>query len=202
MMEFTLLAIFLAATINAAIPGPCILYVFGRSVAAGPAAGLRVAFGIALGVTLLIATAWLVMLGALSLSANGLEAMRMAGIALLFALAILLLRARPAADAPRARRRLTGLGDFGAGFALAAASPFYLLFTLALLPQVVSAHPTAEAIGLISAVTVAGSVIPMLATALVAGRSLRLGPTGTLWIQRAGGVAMLGFAGIAAIMPT
>jgi hypothetical protein len=50
--------------------------------------------------------------------------------------------------------------------------------------------------------TLAGSVLPMLVTALVAGQSRRLGPSATCWIQRAGGVAMLGFAGIAALTPT
>jgi threonine/homoserine/homoserine lactone efflux protein len=134
-MEFTLLTLFVAATINAAIPGPCILYVLGRSAAAGLASGLRVTLGIALGVALLIATAWSVILGALSLSAHGLEAMRVAGIALLLALAILLMRARPAVERPCAAGRVSVLGDFGAGFALAAASPFYLLFTLALPPS-------------------------------------------------------------------
>jgi hypothetical protein len=43
--------------------------------------------------------------------------------------------------------------------------------------------------------------LPMFAAAVVAGRSRWLGATATCRIQRAGGMSILGFAGLAAMTP-
>jgi threonine/homoserine/homoserine lactone efflux protein len=202
MMEFTLLALFVAAAINAAIPGPCILYVFGRSAASGPAAGLRVTVGIALADCLLVLAAWAVVLGALTLTAHGLEAMRIMGVVVLAALAITLILARPDIDTARPAQRSWTLGDAGAGAALALSSPLNLLFMLALLPQVIGPNVTFQSMVLASGVVVLGGLLPSLAACTLGARAVLLGPSATCWIQHAGGVAMLGFAGIAALTPT
>ena len=88
-MDITALAaLFLASTVNAALPGPCVLMTATRSAGSGWRAGAAVTLGVLTADTLLILGATAMMLGMLTLSASALGAMKWAGIAALVALAV------------------------------------------------------------------------------------------------------------------
>jgi len=198
-MDF-LLPLFLAALINASVPGPVLLLVVARAGRRGAGAGLAAALGATLAVALILALVWTVLLGAVQLAPEIFATLKLAGIGLLLWLGLRMLREAGVphpAQPPRPH-----LGDIGAGLALGLSSPVNLVFLLALLPQFVD--PAALSVDRAlsaSALVLVGTAIPkLLATMVVTLQSSRaqLAPA---WLVRAGGLALLGFAGLAAATP-
>jgi threonine/homoserine/homoserine lactone efflux protein len=195
----TLGALFGAAVVNAAMPGPCIVLAAGRAASSGITAGLRVTAGMVVASLMLIGLAWAVMLGTLLFSPDLFDAMRVAGVVVLVVLAIAMMRASPRDAAPR---RATRLGDLGGGIAVGLSSPINLVFILALLPQFIDPERASPALFVVStAVVVAATILPMAAASALGARLGGVAPRGGQWIGRAGGTALLVFAGLAAMSP-
>src|SRR5690554_2942980 len=115
MDAITLLALFGAAMVSAMTPGPCMTLTVARAAGSGFAAGMRVTLGAVLGKLALLALAWALITGTLSLSADLLVALKAAAVATLCLLALALLRkaARPVlSNASRAGL----IGDIAGGF--------------------------------------------------------------------------------------
>lgn len=194
----TVFALAGAAAVNAAAPGPCILVIASRAATEGLGSGLRVTLGAALSVVLLLAAAWAMILGALTLSPSALEMMRLVGLAVLVALALAMLAIDPAPSAGTPVGGRLRLGDATLGLALGITSPFHLVFIFALLPQFLDIRRLdAGSILVASAAVLVGAVLPFVMTSLLAARVLRTGRRMARWITRACGVALLGFAALA-----
>jgi threonine/homoserine/homoserine lactone efflux protein len=74
---------------------------------------------------------------------------------------------------------------------------------LALLPQFLdSGRATVEAAALVTAVVLLGGALPLAAASALGAGALRRVPGGGRLISRAGGITLLGFAGLAALGPT
>lgn len=196
MDSISLGALMAAAFVNAVLPGPAIFYTIARSAVAGVAAGLRATLGVLLATLLLQAAVFKVLHGLLLISPEGLSAMRMFGASVLAMLAALMLMGRPARPDRLPRSRAQGLGDVAGGLMIGLTSPLHLVFLLAILPQFVdvAAARWTDLVG-VSLGIVAVTAVPMVAVSLLGAGALRLSPRGALWITRAGGLVMLGFAG-------
>jgi threonine/homoserine/homoserine lactone efflux protein len=94
------LTLFLAALINAAIPGPILLLVMARAAGGGLRSGLRTALGGALAVALLLAAVWALLFGAWQLGSGLVSALKITGIGVLTILGLRMLRAIPSPGAP------------------------------------------------------------------------------------------------------
>jgi threonine/homoserine/homoserine lactone efflux protein len=200
MDTIALIALFAAAAANSAVPGPCIVLTLSRSAVEGIAAGLRVTFGIALADLTLLAVAWAAIFGAVTLSESFFAALKTAGIVAIALIALALLRDPPAASGTPPSRRT--LGPVTAGLWLGLASPLNLVFMLALLPQFRDAGgATAGTAALVTGVVLLGSARPLAAASALGAGALRRAPGGGRWIGGAGGIALLGFAGLAALSP-
>jgi homoserine/homoserine lactone efflux protein len=206
-MDFQNWVLLLAAkAVNSVVPGPGILLVVGVSAVRGFGAGVWVTLGMAIGTLVLLGVVWAVMAGTMVLSENGLDLLRLAGVAVLLGLALLLLFgtpvdrvAAPGLQAGRFGRRW--LGDCGGGFLAALTSPVHLVFMLALLPQFVPFQEVSQAeIALITAALVVMTSIPMLAAAAFGAGTGRLGLGWARHVQRGSGVALLGFAAMAVMV--
>lgn len=197
-----LLALLAASAVNAIIPGPGMMLAVGRSASRGFHAGIQVSFGMALATALLIAVVWSVTAGALILSETGLVVLRLAGIAVLVLLALVLVFATPSEtvlrsgrDSGRFARGL--LGDLVGGLVTGLTSPVHLLFLLALLPQFVDfAATSALELAFVTAAVVIITTIPMLAASAVGARTGRLGTGWARHVSRASGAVLLGFAAL------
>lgn len=207
METHALLALFAAAAVNSVIPGPGMFLAGGRAAARGFAAGAGVTLGMLLATALVMAAVWAVMAGLLRLSEDGLAMARWAGIAVLTGLALAVLCAAPPAlpGLPAGGAAETGqgpLGDVAGGLATGLASPVHLLFLCALVPQFLDVAQLRLAdMALVTAGIVAVTAPPMLFVSAAAARTRRLGAAVPVWVGRASGVALLGFAGLAAFAP-
>lgn len=197
----TIIALYAAAALNAAVPGPCILLTLGRAAAGGLPAGLRLSAGILAGNLVLLGVALAATYGALTLSDGVFAAMRWAGAGTLLLIAIRMLTARPASDfGPRQAPRHAAAGDGLAGLMVGTLSPFNLLFMLALLPIFLSGHG-----GLAhNAVPVIVTVLAAVATAqagatLVGTGALRFAAGGARVLERGCVVSLIGFAVVAMV---
>jgi threonine/homoserine/homoserine lactone efflux protein len=167
------LTLFLAALINAAIPGPILLLVMARAAGGGLRSGLRTALGGALAVALLLAAVWALLFGAWQLGSGLVSALKITGIGVLTILGLRMLRAIPSPGAPLPTR--AAASDLGAGLAIGLFSPFNLVFFLVLLPQFATpATMTPVGIALASALVLLGSVLPLGAAAAVGAGQGRL----------------------------
>ena len=195
-----LMPLFLVALINASVPGPVLLLVIARAARRGVGAGLAASLGATLAVALILSLVWIVLLGAVQLAPQVFAWLKLAGIVLLVWLGIRMLRDASVPHPPRAPRR--HLGDVGAGLALGLSSPFNLVFLLALLPQFVdpAALSVAQALST-SALILLGTAIPKLLATMIVTLHASRAPFASTWLGRAGGLALLGFAGIAAATP-
>ncbi len=206
-MDFQNWVLLLAATaVNSVVPGPGMLLVVGVSAARGFGAGVWVTLGMAIGTLALLGVVWAVMAGTMVLSESGLGLLRVAGVAVLLGLALLLLLfgtpvdrvAAPGLEAGRFGRRW--LGDVGGGLLTALTSPVHLVFMLALLPQFVPFQDVSQAeIALITAALVVMTTTPMLAASALGAGTERLGFGWARHVQRGSGVALLAFAGVAVV---
>lgn len=190
---------------NAVIPGPGMLLAVGRSAASGIRAGVHVSLGFAVATLILVLMVWAVMAGAVAISNGGLAILRSIGVGVLILLALALLIgtpvstvASPGLGAGRLARRW--LGDVGGGLITGVTSRVHLIFLLALLPQFIDlARLAYRDLALISAVIVLITTIPMLAVSALGAASDRLGFGWARHVQRGSGVALLAFAGFAAL---
>jgi threonine/homoserine/homoserine lactone efflux protein len=204
MDSISLLALMVAASVNAVVPGPGMLLALGRSAARGMGAGIQVSLGIALATLMLIAVVWAVMAGALILSERGLAVLRLIGIGVLVVLSLMLLFG-PGAEAVatpglRAGQMARGrLGDLGGGLATGLTSPVHLVFLLALVPQFVdfAVTPTLH-LALVTLAIVLITTIPMLGVSVLGARSVRWGFGWARRVTRMSGVALLGLAVVSA----
>jgi threonine/homoserine/homoserine lactone efflux protein len=188
-----LLGLFAAAALNAAIPGPGLLLVVARTARSGLRAGIDTAIGELVAVSMLLAVVIAVMLGALHLGDAAFTALQFCGICLLVFLGLHMLRAKPAAGGSAAVP--SRKGDLLAGFAVAAMSPFNLLFFLALLPQFVGRSDLAgQSLSLVVGLVLLGSAIPLAAAAVLSAGQTRMAPGGAVWMVRASGATFLGLA--------
>ena len=200
MDPLALSALFLAALVNAAIPGPVLLLVIARAGRRGAGAGLAVSLGATLAVAILLGVVWMVLLGAVQMAPQILATLKLAGIVLLVWLGLRMLHEAGVPHPGHAPR--LHLGNVAAGLALGLSSPFNLIFLLALLPQAVApAALTVERAVLASALVLLGTAIPKLLATMIVTLHTRRTPVPSAWLARAGGLALLGFAGFAAAMP-
>jgi len=191
------LALLAATFVNAVLPGPGIFLAISRSARSGAAAGLRVTVGMLLATLILQVATFAVLRGLMLVSPEGLSAMRLFGASVLAVLAALLILGRPPRPGQVPRSRARGLGDVAGGLAVGLTSPLHLVFLLAIVPQFVDvAAASLAGLALVSLGIVAVTAVPMVAVSLLGAGALLLSPRGALWLTRAGGVAMLGFAGL------
>ena len=193
------LTLMAAAFINAALPGPGIFFAIGRSARSGAAAGLRATLGMLIATLIVQFATFSVLRGLLLITPEGMSAMRLFGASVLMMLAALLLLGRPARPGQVPRSRAHGLGDVAGGLAIGLTSPLHLVFLLAIVPQFVDvAAADWTDLAVVSLGIVGVTAVPMVVVSVLGAGALLLSPRGALWISRAGGVAMLGFAGVIA----
>ena len=195
-----------AAAANSAVPGPCLLVASSRAATEGAGSGLRVTLGVALSDAVLLAASWAMILGALTLSDGAAEVLRLGGLAVLVALALVMLSVRPGQVAGPVVGPVAGgpalgrlrLGDGALGFALGLSSPLNLLFMFALLPQFVDlARPGPGCVLMASAAVLLGGALPLVLACLLASRVRLRRPETACRVTRACGAALLGIAGLA-----
>lgn len=204
-MEFqTLAALFVAAAINASLPGPCVVAIAGRTLRFGWRGGAGICVGLILGDVVLIAVALGSVAGLIALSPTAFSALKWSGIAALVALAALALRPRSGAGPDSGH---LGGGVLAAGLALGVSSPYNLVFYLAVLPRAVEAFVARTDAALqpaqclaICLAALAGIALGQGATVLVVSH-LRRGPGGGRWVDYGTAALMLGIAMIAAFAP-
>ncbi|MBN3751522.1 LysE family translocator [Paraburkholderia sp. Tr-20389] len=130
-----------ASLVLCLVPGPDMLFLLGRTIAQGRAAGLCAAFGINLGayVHLLAAASGLSAL--LLASATAFTAVKWAGAAYLLYVGFEALRSKGSLAFPVGDARTKALRHiFWQGFLSDVLNPKVALFYIALLPQFMSAH--------------------------------------------------------------
>lgn len=194
------LALMVAASINAALPGPGIFFAIGRSAGSGVAAGLRATMGMLIATLILLVATFAVLRGLMLISPEGMSAMRMFGASVLAVLAALLILGRPSRPGQMPRSRARGLGDVAGGLVMGLTSPLHLVFLLAIVPQFVDVAAVRWTdLAAVSLGIVGVTAVPMVAVSLLGAGALLLSPRGALWVTRAGGLAMLGFAGAIAV---
>lgn len=200
----SLLALLVAASLNAVVPGPGMMLALGRSAAHGLGAGVQVSLGMALATLVLIAVVWAVMAGMLIMTDSGLAMLRIAGIGVIVLLSLMLLIgpgietvAEPGLRA--GRLTLRWMGDLGGGLATGLTSPVHLVFLLALLPQFVDfTRVSVSDLALVTMAILVITTIPMLAVSALGARSGRLGFGWARRVMRVSGVALLGLAAFSA----
>ena len=205
-MNFEDWVLLLAATaMYSVVPGPAMLLAVGRSAARGILSGLQVSLGMALAALILVMTVWAVMAGALVVSNGGLAVLRMVGIGVLVLLAFALLFGTPVSTvaAPglaAGHKARVWLGDVGGGLAAGLTSPVNLVFMLAMLPQFIDLALLSHIdLALTSGAIVVITTIPMLAASVLGAGTGRIGFGWAPHVQRGSGVALLAFAGFAAM---
>ena len=200
----SLLALLVAASLNAVVPGPGMMLALGRSAAHGLGAGVQVSLGMALATLVLIAVVWAVMAGMLILTDSGLAMLRIAGIGVILLLSFMLLIGpgiEPVAEPGLRAGRLTlrWMGDLGGGLATGLTSPVHLIFLLALLPQFIDfTQVSASDLALVTVAILVITTIPMLAISALGARSGRSGFGWARRVMRVSGVALLGLAAFSA----
>jgi len=192
-----LFALFVAAFVNAVLPGPCVILTFGRTVRAGVPAGLVVTAGILAADLVLVATAVGVTFGLVALAPAAFPAMKWLGIVCLVALA---LRSVRAATVPVETTRPTH--DGAGGFVVGLSSPYNLLFYGAVLPQALPVMEVDVGAALLTvAVTLTAIALAQLGVvALAAGCRGMVGGRGR-WIDCATAGALLMIAAASASVP-
>ena len=178
------IALFAAASVNAAMPGPCMALTVSRSARGGLRSGLAVSLGVVLACLVLLLIAIGVMAGMVMISPQAYSLMRLAGCAVLLAMAAAMIFGGGAGRVPGPRQSDRGAAGCIAGGAIVGlSSPYNLIFLLALLPQYIPADSlTVPAAAGIAAAVLAGTLAVQSGVALLAccsrgigsGRSARL----------------------------
>jgi threonine/homoserine/homoserine lactone efflux protein len=198
-MDITALAaLFLASTVNAALPGPCVLMTATRSAGSGWRAGAAITLGVLTADILLILGATAMMLGMLTLSASALGAMKWAGIAALVALAVRSLRTSARVPAEKLSAR-----DGAAGLAVGLSSPYNLVFFLALLPQFLpGGRPDLATVSAMVAALLGGAAVAQAGAILVGLGCCRFAAFSGPWVDRACAACLLAIAAVAVTVPS
>lgn len=197
MEGITLIGLLGASVVAGAAPGPCILVVAGRAATGGLMRGLGVTLGVMLSSAVLLAAAWAMIIGALSLSDLVINGLRLGGLVVLVALGLAMLCAAPGAGS-----ECSGLplGDVASGLALGLSNPLQLLFMFALLPQFVDVSGLVrQDVAVASVVVLLGIAVPMVAAAAGADALLKPIRARTRAITRGCGLSLLGFAGLSMV---
>ncbi len=145
------LAVFLCVSLVLAVtPGPGVVYIVTRTLAAGRRAGLASVGGVALGNLGNAAVASCGLAAVLAVSARAFSVVKLAGAAYLVYLGIRELRRARRGIAERTRPPVTGTRAFRDGFLVALLNPKTALFFGAFLPQFVdpSRAPLAQSLTL------------------------------------------------------
>lgn len=195
----TLAAFLVATLLFAAMPGPAILYAAARTLAQGRAAGLRAAFGIAIGGLVHVAAAALGLSALFHAVPPLYAAVKLAGAAYLVWLGIGMLRARVAADpALPAAVAQTAARAFRQSILVEVLNPKTALFFLAFLPQFVDPAATlpvpVQFVILGTTVTAIFGAADLIAVFFAAAVASRVAASGraALWANRAGGTLLVG----------
>lgn len=201
LLSFHAAALYGAAFINAALPGPGVALAASRTARSGVASGLRVSIGLLVGLMATMLCALAAMFGVLSLSPRLFEITRWTGIAVLVGLGVVaLLPTRRPTGAPDGRRQT--LGDFGAGLLVGVTNPNLLVFLLALLPQFVRSGPDDPVgVGLAVVAFLAGGVAGQIGAVVFGAASRRMAGGHARWLDFASSGALLGFAALAVTTP-
>jgi threonine/homoserine/homoserine lactone efflux protein len=191
-----------AALVLAAIPGPGMLYVLARSLAAGTRTGLRSTAGTALGGLGHVLAAALGLSALIVASATAFEVLRLVGAAYLVWLGVRTLRS--AGTPPRAAA--VGGRDHALrqGVLTEVLNPKTALFFLTFLPQFVQPErgPVAAQIVLLGAVTVLLNSSADVVVVALSGRLGALLKRSPRWWKRqrvGSGVLLIGLGGAAAV---
>ncbi len=194
----TLLAFLAATFVFAAMPGPAILYAAARTLAQGRGAGLKAAFGIAIGGLVHVAAAALGLSALFHAVPPLYAAVKLAGAAYLIWLGIGMLRARAADTALPQAPAQTAARAFRQSILVEVLNPKTALFFLAFLPQFVdpaAAFPVPVQFVIlgvtVTAIFGAADLIAVFFAAAVAGRIAASGRA-ALWANRAGGALLVG----------
>lgn len=204
-MSFELWLTFVAAsTALLLIPGPTVLLVLTYALTQGRKVAIATAAGVALG-DFVAMSASLVGLGALVLaSATLFAALKWIGGAYLVWLGVKLLRARPAGGfGVGTGADLPARGVFGHAAAVTALNPKSIAFFIAFVPQFLRPEaPLAPQFAILIATFVTLAAANALAYALLADRMrARIRQPGTrLWLNRAGGTALIGMGVLTAAL--
>ena len=199
-MSFTVLcALFAAAFVNAALPGPCVILTLGRTARSGVRAGLVVSGGILASDLVLVIVGIAATTGVVAVAPAAFPVMKWLGIA---CLAMLGARSIAAAWRPRSAQARTPIQDGIAGAVVGLSSPYNLIFYLALFPQVFPAQGWELEDALVTGATVLGA-IALAQVSIVAFAACCRGAVARhgAWIDYATAVALFALAGVAAAVP-
>lgn len=198
MFDGSSLAAFVAAGLLLNVtPGPDVLYIVGRSLAQGRAAGVVSALGIATGSLVHVAGATLGLSALLTASPVAFDAVRYAGGAYLVWLGIAALRSRATALAIDQAGTYSRATIFRQGAITNILNPKVALFFLAFLPQFTdpARGPVAGQAAVLGLIFIANGLLVCVAYALGAsaiGSWLRTRYDVHTWMNRAMGVLFVG----------
>lgn len=194
----TLLAFLAATLLFAAMPGPAILYAAARTLAQGRTAGLKAAFGIAIGGLVHVAAAALGLSALFHAVPPLYAAVKLAGAAYLIWLGIGMIRARASDAALPQPPAQTAARAFRQSILVEVLNPKTALFFVAFLPQFVdpaAALPVPVQFVILGATVTAifgaADVIAVVFAAAIASRVAASGRA-ALWANRAGGALLVG----------
>jgi threonine/homoserine/homoserine lactone efflux protein len=195
----TLGALALASGINSAIPGPCVALTLARSSRGGALAGLAVVGGILFAEAGMVGMALAAFVGLLEISADLVSGLRWPAAAIMIAMGLRMLATSLQAGRGTEAARPTGAaGHFCAGMLVSVASPYNLIFLLALLPLYLPvASLTGTAVLFVVIALLAGAALAYLCAIALGAGSSRLIGAGTRWIERAGALCLIGFGVLA-----
>lgn len=194
----TLLAVLAASAVNAAIPGPCAIAILSRSATSGAISGISVVFGATVACAALAICALGIMAGTVHISQNAYDAMSWVGVGVLIATAFSMLKSNKNKEQLISNTVLLNKGDSLTGLALGLFNPYRLIFSLALLPQFLSADELnrRSAILLVCAVVVGNTISYLLIVfiGLMFGQALNRTTFSVVWIERIGAVLLIAIA--------
>jgi len=195
----TLGALALASGINSAIPGPCVAITLARASRGGAAAGLVVVGGILFAEAGMIAVALAAFIGLLEISTDLVSGLRWPAAAIMIAMGLRMLAASVPVGRGGAAARPTGAaGHFCAGMLVSVASPYNLIFLLALLPLYLpAASLTGATILLVATALLVGAALAYLGIIAIGAGSGRLAGASAAWIERTGALCLIGFGVLA-----
>lgn len=203
-MAFDLWLAFTAASLALLlIPGPTVVLVLSYALSQGRSVALATAAGVALG-DLIAMTASLLGLGAIVLaSSTAFSILKWVGAAYLLWLGIKLLRSAESASSEKLipTRDQSASGVFRHAALVTALNPKSIGFFIAFVPQFITpAAPIAPQFAIMIATFVGLAAVNSLVYAILADRlrSTIARPATIQWLNRIGGVALIGMAALTA----
>lgn len=187
-----------AFLISVATPGPDIVVVVGKALAAQRASRcLRLISGIITGKLLLLAVALLGLSALAAAVGSFFVLIKFAGAAYLAYLGVKLWRRAPRKPVDLPAFTSSAAGEVGLGLAMSLGNPIAILFYAALLPNVIEVeNVTLATAGILTAIVLFGTLLVYMAYALLAARvgGLFASPSGQMRVNRTSGAAMVGAA--------